>query len=158
MIQRINHLDLEQKIELKQMMSREEIMMMIIIMKIIIIKSTLKNNDKVNLSDYSDAYIPVKGNITVPNTEAAGVAVNNTDKKVVLEYWAPFTSRITEINNTQVDHAEDVDLVMPVYNLIEYSNADSKTFGGLWQYYRDEQVIDANVNIVDFPANDNYSN
>ena len=47
MIQRINHLDLEQKIELKQMMSREEIMMMIIIMKIIIIKSTLKNNDKV---------------------------------------------------------------------------------------------------------------
>ena len=75
MIQRINHLDLEQKIELKQMMSREEIMMMIIIMKMKIIKSTLKNNDKINLSDYSDAYILVKGSITVPNTEAADVTV-----------------------------------------------------------------------------------
>ena len=158
MIQRINHLDLEQKIELKQMMSREEIMMMIIIMKMKIIKSTLKNNDKVNLSDYSDAYILVKGTITVPNTEAAGVAVNNTDKKVVLEYCAPFTSCITEINNAQSDYAEDTDLVMPVYNLIEHSNADSKTSGSLWQYYRDEPAIDANGNIVDFPANDNYSN
>ena len=111
-----------------------------------------------SLSDYSDTYILVKGAITVPNTEAAGVAVNNTDKKVVLKYWAPFTSCITERDNTQVDHAEDIDLVIPVNNLIEYSNVDSKTLGSLWQYYRDEQAIDANVNIADFPANDNYSN
>ena len=125
------------------------------------------DNNKINfrktmirssLCDYRDAYILVKGTITVTNTEAASVAVNNTDKKVVLKYCAPFTSCITEINNAQSDYAEDTDLVMPVYNLIEHSNADSKTSGSLWQYYRDEPAIDANGNIVDFPANDNYSN
>ena len=71
-----------------------------------------------SLCDYSDAYILVKGTITVPNTAAAGAAINNTNKKVVFKNCAPFTSCITKINNTQVDYAEDIDIVMPMYNRI----------------------------------------
>ena len=66
--------------------------------------------------DYSDAYIVAKGTITVPNTAGDGAAVNNTNKKVVFKNFAPFTSCITEINNTQVDDAEDIDIVMPMNN------------------------------------------
>ena len=51
---------------------------------------------------------------------------------------APFTSCISEINNTQVDNAKYIDIVMPVYNLIEYSDNYAKTSGSLWQYFRDE--------------------
>ena len=63
-----------------------------------------------SLCDYSDAYILVKGTITVQNTPAAGAAVNNTNKKVSFKNLAPFTGYITEINNTQVDNAEDIDI------------------------------------------------
>ena len=59
-----------------------------------------------NLCDYSHAYILVKGTITVPNTTAAGAAVNNTDKKVTFNNCAPFTDCITEMNNTQVENAQ----------------------------------------------------
>ena len=59
-----------------------------------------------NLRDYSDAYIFVKGTITVPNTEAAGAAVNNTNRKVIFKNCTPFTDCITEIYNTQVDDAQ----------------------------------------------------
>ena len=59
-----------------------------------------------NLRDYSDAYILVKGTITVPNTEAAGAAVNNTNRKVIFKNCTPFTDCITEIYNTQVDDAQ----------------------------------------------------
>ena len=59
-----------------------------------------------NLRDYSDAYILVKGTITVPNTEAAGAAVNNTNTKVIFKNYTPFTDCITEIYNTQVDDAQ----------------------------------------------------
>ena len=51
---------------------------------------------------------------------------------------APFINCISEINNTQVDNAKDIDIVMPMYNLIEYSDNYAKAFGSLWQYYRDE--------------------
>ena len=64
---------------------------------------------------------------------------------------------MTEINNTQVDYAENIDIIMPTYNLIEYSDAYSKTSGSLWQYYRDEPALDDNGNIIDFPTNDNKS-
>ena len=107
---------------------------------------------KSSLCDYSDAYILVKRNVTVPNIAAQCAAVNDTNKKVVFKNCVPFTSCITEINNTQVDYAEYIDIVLPMYNLIEYSDAYSKTSGRLWQYYRDEPAIDKNCNIVDFPA------
>ena len=92
-----------------------------------------------SLWDYSDAYILVKGTITVSNTVAAGAAVNDTNKKVIFKNCIPFTDCITEINNTQTD--EKFDVVMPMYNLIEYSDAYSKTLASLWQYYRDEPVM-----------------
>ena len=78
-----------------------------------------------SLCDYADAYILVKGNITVNNTTDAAAAVNNTNKKV------PFTNCISKINNTQIDNVEYFDIVIPIYNLIEYSYNYSKTSGSL---------------------------
>ena len=75
-----------------------------------------------SLCDYSDAYILVKGNITVNNTAADGAAANNTDKKVIFKNCALFTNCISKINNTQIANTEDIDIVMPMYNLIEYSD------------------------------------
>ena len=80
-----------------------------------------------SLCDYSDAYILFKGNISVNNTADDGAAANNTGKKVVFKNCAPFTDCISKINNTQVDNAEDIDIVMPMYNLIEYSDYYSIT-------------------------------
>ena len=110
-----------------------------------------------NLCDYSDAYIHVKGTIKVPNTAGARAAVNNTNKKVMFKNCAPSTNRMSEINNTQVVDAQDSDIVVPMYNLIEYGDASSKISGSVWQYYRDEPSLDKNNNIIDFPANDNNS-
>ena len=59
-----------------------------------------------SLCDYSDAYILVKGNITVNNTASAGATANNTNKKLVFKNCAPFISCISKINNTQIDNAE----------------------------------------------------
>ena len=69
-----------------------------------------------SLCDYSDAYILVTGNITVNNTTADDAAANNTNKKVIFKYCAPFTNCISKINNTQIDNAEYVDIIMPMYN------------------------------------------
>ena len=80
-----------------------------------------------NLCDYRDAYILFKETVTVPNTAALGAAVNNTNKKVIFKNCAPFTACITEINNTKVDDAQKFDVVIPIHNLIEYSDAYSKT-------------------------------
>ena len=73
-----------------------------------------------SLCDYSDAYILVKGNITVNNTVAEGAAADNTNKKVIFINCAPLTNCISKINNTKIDDAEYIDIVMPMYNLIEY--------------------------------------
>ena len=98
-----------------------------------------------SLCDYSDAYILAKGNISVNNTAAADVDANNTNKKVIFKNCAPFTKCISRINNTDIDNAQDIDIVMPMYNLIEYSDNYSKTSGSLWQYYKD----DPNDNLAD---------
>ena len=89
---------------------------------------------KSSLCDYSDAYVLAKGTSTVNNTAAAAAAANNTNKKVIFINCAPFTYWIGEINNTQVDNAKDIDIVMPMYNLIEHSDSYSKTSGSFWQY------------------------
>ena len=107
---------------------------------------------KSSLCDYSDAYILVKGTITVNNTAAQGAAANNTNKKVVFKNCAPFTNCISEINNTQIDNAKDIDIVMPMYNLIEYSDNYAKTTGSLWQYCKDIPVRDNNNLIGGFTA------
>ena len=105
-----------------------------------------------SLCDYSDAYILFKGNISVNNTAAEDAAANNAAKKVIFKNCAPFTSCISKINNTQIDNAEYIDIVMSMYNLIEYSDNYSKTSGSLWQYCKDIPAVNNAGNIVDFTA------
>ena len=103
-----------------------------------------------SLCDYSDAYILVKGNISVNNTAAAAADPNNRNKKVIFKNCAPFTNCISKINNTQIDNAEYIDIVMPMYNLIEYSDNYSKTSGSLWQYCKGIPAVDNNGDIINF--------
>ena len=106
-------------------------------------------------SSLSNAYILVSGTMAVPNT---GGAANPSNKKnVIIQNCPPFTDCASEINNTQIDNAKDIDKVMPMYNLIEYSYNYSEIYGTLWQYYRDEPFLDNNGAIVDFPGDNNNS-
>ena len=76
---------------------------------------------KSSLSDYSDAYILVKGRITIAGDgdNAGARQADERDEGVAFKNCAPFTNCISEINNTQVGNAKDIDIVMPMYNLIE---------------------------------------
>ena len=103
-----------------------------------------------SLCDYSDAYILVKGNITVNNTAAEGAAATNTNKKVIFKNCAPFTNCVIKISNAQIDDTEYIDIVMPMYNLIEYSDDYSKTSGSLSQYCQEIPTVNNAGNIVDF--------
>ena len=100
---------------------------------------------KSSLCDYSDAYILCKKTITVPNK----AATNNPNKNVIFENCTLFTDRISEINNTQVDNAKYVDVVIMMYNLIENSYNYSKTSGSLC--HRDESASSAAGTVIDFP-------
>ena len=95
---------------------------------------------KSSLCDHNDAYIFVKRKVTYTGegADAAARQADERDKGVAFKTCDPFTNCISEINNTQVDNAKDIDTVMPMYNLIEYSDNYEKTSGSLWQYYRDE--------------------
>ena len=111
---------------------------------------------KSSLCDYSDTYILVKGTTSIAEQE--GDNPNNNNKEVVVfKDCAPFTDCISEINNTQIDNAKDIDVVMPMYNLIEHSHNYSKTSASLWMYYRDEPFLDINGAISNFPAATNNS-
>ena len=88
---------------------------------------------KSDLCDYSDAYIVVKGTITVTYTK-----LDAYYRKLTFKNNAPFISCFSKINNTLFDNAEDKDFVRSMYNLIEYSKSYSKTSGRLWNCYRDE--------------------
>ena len=100
-----------------------------------------------NLCDYADSYILVKGTITITGArdDAAARQADERNKGVTFKNCAPFTKCISRINNTDIDNAHDIDIVMPMYNLIEYSDNYSKTSGTLWQYYND----DPNDNLTD---------
>ena len=111
---------------------------------------------KSSLCDYSDVYIHVSGTITVNNTAAKGAAANNNNKKVIFKNCAPFTKCISEVNNTNVDDAKDIDIILPIYNLIEYNDNYSKTSGSLWQYRKDIRALNNNNAIIDF-TNDNLT-
>ena len=93
-----------------------------------------------SLCDYSDAYILVKGKITitVAGDTVANRQVDARNKGVIFKNCVPFTNCKSEINNTEIDNAKDIDIVMPMFNLIEYSDNYSKRSGSLWQYYRDK--------------------
>ena len=84
---------------------------------------------KSSLWDYSDAGILVKGTITIDDTSAGDSNAKNTNKKVIFKNCALFINCISEINNTQIDNAKDIDIVMPMYNLIVYGDNCSKASG-----------------------------
>ena len=105
-----------------------------------------------NLCDYSDAYILVKGTITVTALGANNNANNKRDKKnrpLILKNNAPFVSCITRINGELIEDADDLDIVMSLYNLLEYSKNYRKTIGSLYNYYRDGLSDDADDNNFD---------
>ena len=114
------------------------------------IKTSMLRSD---LCDFSDAYIVVKGNITVnkkkftaddfeaPNNPVDNATATNNgndnvfgEKKLVFKNNAPFINCISKINGVKTDNAEDLDVVMPMYNLLEYSKSCKKTTGSLWNY------------------------
>ena len=106
-----------------------------------------------NLCDYSDAYILVKGAITVRAFGVNNNANNIRDKRnrpVILKNNAPFISCITRINGELIEDADDLDVVMPMYNLLEYRKSYRKTTGSLYNYYRDE--------LSDNADDDNFGN
>ena len=85
------------------------------------------------MRDFSDLYIFVKWDITVTEPKNA-----KRNKSVAVKNNAPFTNCIAKINGVQIDNAEDLDVVMTMYNLLEHSKNYRKTTGCLWNYYRDE--------------------
>ena len=89
-----------------------------------------------SLCDYSDVYVPVSGAITIAGAgdNDAARRLNGRNKGVIFKNCAPFTDCISEINNTQIDNAKYIHVVMPMYNLNEYSHNYPKTSGNLWQY------------------------
>ena len=96
---------------------------------------------KSNLCDYNDAFILVRGDIAVIGHQVTQVAFKNC---------APFTKCITKIDGATIDGAEDLDSVMAMYNLIEYSSNYSQIRGSLW-FYSKEEASNFNLDI----ANDN---
>ena len=105
-----------------------------------------------NLCDYSDTYILVKGTITITAPGVNNNANNIRDKRnrpVILKNNAPFVSCITRINGELIEDADDLDIVMSMYNLLEYSKNYRKTIGSLYNYYRDELSDDADDNNFD---------
>ena len=102
-----------------------------------------------SLCDYSDAYILVTGNINVTGGDA------NT--KVAFKNCSPFKKCRTEINETFVDNAEHINIAMPMYNLIEYSDNYSDTSGSLWQFKRGEQPTNNNGAFINITAKNTSS-
>ena len=87
-----------------------------------------------DLCSFNDVCIVVEGDITLEGNNDA----NKTNKNLVFKNNAPFIECISKINGIKIDNAEDLDVVMPMYNLLEYSKNYRKTTGSLWNYYRDE--------------------
>ena len=100
-----------------------------------------------NLCDYAYSYILVKGTIIITRAgdDAAARRADERNKGVTFKSCALFTKCISRINNTDIDNAHDIDIEMPMYNLLEYSDNYLKTAGSLWQYYKD----DPNDNLTD---------
>ena len=101
-----------------------------------------------DLCDYSDAYILVNGTITVTANVGANSIRDKKNRKLILKNNAPFVSCITRINNELIEDADDLDIVMSMYNLLEYSKNYRKTIGSLYNYYRDDLTDDNNNNFA----------
>ena len=93
-----------------------------------------------NLCDYADVYILVQGTITITGVgnNADARQADERNKDVIFKNCVPFTKCISRIKNTEIDNAQDIDTIMPMYNLTEYIDNYSKTSGSLQQYYKDQ--------------------
>ena len=102
-----------------------------------------------NLCDYADAYILVKGTIRITGAgdDAAARQADERDKGAIFKNCAPLTKCTSRINNKDIDNAQDIDVVMLMYNLIEYNDNYSKTSGSLWQYYKDQLNVNQIIQI-----------
>ena len=100
-----------------------------------------------NLCDYADAYILLKGTIkmTGAGDDDAAKRLDERNKGAIFKNCSLFTKCISRINNRDIDNAQDIDIVLPMYNLSEYSDNYSKTSESLWQYYK----VDLKNNITD---------
>ena len=85
------------------------------------------------------------------NTASVNFDANNSNKKVICKNCAPFTDCIRKIHNAQVDNAKNVDVMAPMYNLLQYSAGYSETSVSLFSYYRDHSALHNNATIVYFP-------
>ena len=106
------------------------------------IKTSMLRSD---LCDFRDAYIVVKGTITVANPDNA-----KRNKAVSFKNNPPFINYISKINGVKTDNAEDLDVIMPTYNLLECSKNYKKTTGSLWNYYRDQPSNPLSTNYESF--------
>ena len=95
------------------------------------IKTSMLRSD---LCEFNDAYIVVKGDITLEGDKDA----NKRNKNLPFKNNAPFINCISKIDPVKINNAKDLDVVMSMYNLLEYSKNYRKTTGSLWNYYRDE--------------------
>ena len=95
------------------------------------IKTSILRSD---FCDYSSAYIVVKGTITAEGDDNA----NKRNKNLAFKNNTPFINCISKINGIKIDNAEDLDVVIPMYNFLEQGENYTKTTGSLWNYYRDE--------------------
>ena len=86
------------------------------------------------LCNYADASIIVKRTTTIAwvGDDAAERRADERNKGVIFKNYAPFTKCISNINDTEIHNAQDIDIVMPMYNLIEYSENYSKKSGSIW--------------------------
>ena len=105
------------------------------------------NSIESSLCNNSDAHILVTGYI----------ASGGNDTKAAFKNCAPFRTCITQINETFVDEAKHINITMPMYNLIEYSDNYSDTSGSLWQFKRDEQPKENNGNLSDVSTDNSSS-
>ena len=110
--------------------------------KAIRIKTPMLRSD---LCDLSDAYTAVRGTISVSDPDDA-----KRKKSVAFKNNAPFINCISKINSVQIDNAEDLDVVMSIYNLLEYGKNYRKATGSLWNCYRDEPSIPLSSNSESF--------
>ena len=106
-----------------------------------------------DLCDYSDAYIFVKGDITLEGDNDA----NKRNKNLAFKNNAPFINCISKINGVKIDNAEDLDVVMPMYNLLEYSKNYRKTTGIFWNYYREDIITLLLMMMTPQPPTINYN-
>ena len=95
---------------------------------------------KLSLFDYSDRFIVANGTVTIDGarTDDNGEGLDGRNKRVIFKNCVPFTDCISEINNTQIVNPKGLNVVMSMFNLVEYRNDYLKTPGGLWQHYKDE--------------------